>query len=48
VIDPVDQPEYEGHVNDLREMLGDEEFSTNWNEGEAMDLDEAVEDGIVG
>jgi non-specific serine/threonine protein kinase len=46
VIDPVDQPEYEGHLAALDAALGAEAFAAAWAEGRAMTLEAAVADAL--
>jgi hypothetical protein len=43
VIDPVDRSEYEDRLDSLRAELGDEEFTTAWEGGRALSLEQAVE-----
>jgi len=43
VIDPVDQPEYETYVANLKDELGEEDFQSYWLEGEALNVDEVVD-----
>ena len=46
MIDPVDQPEYEARVGELRGEVGEQEFLACWAEVQVMDVDEAVEEGL--
>jgi DNA-binding CsgD family transcriptional regulator/tetratricopeptide (TPR) repeat protein len=43
VIDPVDQPEYERFLKDLRRTLGSKAYETAWNEGDDRPLREIVD-----
>jgi predicted ATPase/class 3 adenylate cyclase len=42
VIDPADQPAYDSKVLTLRKELGKERFTTIWDEGRSLALDQAV------
>jgi hypothetical protein len=42
VIDPVDQAEYQGKLDALREVLGSARFGTLWDEGHALTLEQAI------
>jgi DNA-binding CsgD family transcriptional regulator/tetratricopeptide (TPR) repeat protein len=43
VIDPIDQPEYERNLGELRNALGDKAFDAAWHQGEVLPLTEIVE-----
>ena len=45
--EPVDQPGFERWLGPLRATLTEEAFATAWTEGEAMTLDDAVEDALA-
>jgi non-specific serine/threonine protein kinase len=47
VIDPVDQPDYERNVADLRRLLGEEAFAAAWAAGGAMELQQAVDEALA-
>jgi predicted ATPase/class 3 adenylate cyclase/Flp pilus assembly protein TadD len=42
VIDPVDQPVYEGRLKSLRAELGKEQFASTWDAGRALTLEQAA------
>ena len=42
VIDPADQPAYKSKISSLRRELGKERFTSTWNEGRALPLEQAV------
>jgi xanthine/CO dehydrogenase XdhC/CoxF family maturation factor len=42
--EPVDQPGFERWSAPVREALSDEEFAAAWTEGQAMTLDDAVDE----
>jgi len=48
VIDPVDRAEYENKLDSLRAELGEERFSTIWDEGHAMTLEQAITYALAG
>lgn len=43
VIDPIDQPEYERKLSELRDGLGDAAFKTAWHQGQILPLIEVVD-----
>src|SRR5271157_791987 len=47
VIDQVDQPEYDRDLEVLRTALGKEAFSNLWIEGEAMPLEEVIDEVLA-
>lgn len=47
VIDQVDQPEYDRDLEILRTALGKEAFSNLWIEGEAMPLEEVIDEVLA-
>jgi len=42
VMDPADQPAYESMITSLRSELGEARFAANWEEGEALTLEQAA------
>ena len=47
-IDAVDERIYEQYLGRAREQLGEEEFEKSWAEGQAMELEEAIEYALEG
>jgi tetratricopeptide (TPR) repeat protein len=47
VIDLVDQPEYERQLALLRAQLDEAAFATAWTEGQAMTLEQAIEEALA-
>jgi tetratricopeptide (TPR) repeat protein len=48
VIDPVDRAEYENKLDSLRAELGEELFSTMWDQGHIMSLEQAMAHALEG
>ena len=42
MIDPVDQPKYEENLSQLREIVGDDQFSKEWDFGRSLAIDQFI------
>jgi predicted ATPase/Tfp pilus assembly protein PilF len=48
VIDPVDQPKYEENLSQLRDSVGDDQFSKEWDFGRSLAIDQLVTEPVGG
>jgi non-specific serine/threonine protein kinase len=47
VIDPADRPDYERLIAQLRSTLGDSAFEASWARGQALPLDNAIDEALA-